>query len=67
MTEAAPPLGDQVAAHLIEQAQAGAQLYYAIYTLPVDVVMPLFRDAPKGFLKAYMRAQEAYQPRKRPQ
>lgn len=63
MTEAAPPLCDQVAAHVIEQAQAGAHLYYALYSLPLDVITELFRNAPQGFLKAYARAQDAYQPK----
>lgn len=44
----------------IAKLNAGAQLTFALYSLPKDVALALFKDAPVAFTKAYMAAQEAY-------
>lgn len=41
-----------------ERLDAGTQLFYALYHLPVDLLLPLLDRA--GFLKAYQRAADAF-------
>lgn len=52
--------------YLREQALAGAQLFYAIYSLPKDKVTELFREASPGFVRAYARASDAFMGRANP-
>jgi len=44
----------------IRKINAGAQLTFAVWSLPKDVVLDLFKNAPTAFQKAYMAATEAY-------
>lgn len=45
---------------LILKANAGAMLTFAVWSLPKDTVLALFKDAPTSFVKAYGAATEAY-------
>jgi hypothetical protein len=47
-------------APIFEKADAGAQLFFALYGLPKDKVAALFKDCSPGFMRAYMRASDAY-------
>lgn len=44
----------------IAKVNAGAQLTFAVWSLPKDIVLPLMRDAPQAFQHAYMAALNAY-------
>lgn len=65
-TQASPIEAEPVAGgSLIEQdaiakINAGAQLTFAVWSLPQDTVLALFKDAPQAFIKAYAAAQQAY-------
>lgn len=48
------------AADTIAKVNAGAMLAFAVWSLPKDTVLALFKDAPTSFHKAYMAATEAY-------
>jgi hypothetical protein len=45
---------------VIAKVNAGAQLTFAVWSLPKDVVSALFKDAPASFSKAYGAACDAY-------
>ena len=52
--------GTLIEQDVIAKVNAGAQLTFAVWSLPRDVVAALFRDAPAAFTKAYGAAYEAY-------
>jgi hypothetical protein len=52
--------GSLIEQDLIIKANAGAMLTFAVWSLPVDVVTALFKDAPAAFQKAYHAAFTAY-------
>ncbi|MFD6565389.1 hypothetical protein [Micromonospora profundi] len=56
--------GDPVAADLIDKANAGAQLFYAIYHHPKAAEL-LREFGTRGLVDAYAAAADAYGPRKR--
>lgn len=49
-----------VAQNLIAKVDAGAQLTFAVWSLPKPLVADLFKNAPLAFTKAYAAACEAY-------
>jgi hypothetical protein len=44
----------------IRKMNEGAFLTFAVWSLPKDVVLDLFKNAPTSFTKAYAAATEAY-------
>jgi hypothetical protein len=52
--------GEALARDVIAKVNAGAQLTAAVWSLPKDVVLDLFKAAPKSFTNAYGNACEAY-------
>lgn len=49
-----------IAANLIDKADAGARLFFAIHNMPRDNVTEVFKHATDGFLRAYRNACRAY-------
>lgn len=47
-------------ANIIDKVDAGALLTFAVWTLPKDTAIALFKEASPGFTKAYMAATAAY-------
>lgn len=45
---------------VVAKLNAGALLTFAVWSLPKDVVMALFKDAPQAFTTAYIAACKAY-------
>lgn len=65
LREASANIGLVAGGGLIEQdviakVNAGALLTFAVWSLPKDVVLALFRDAPHAFTTAYDAATKAY-------
>lgn len=52
--------GSLIEQDIILKANAGAMLTFAVWSLPKDAVLALFKDAPTSFAKAYMAATSAY-------
>jgi len=52
--------GSLIEQDLILKANAGAMLTFAVWSLPKDTVLALFKDAPSAFQQAYMAAFKAY-------
>lgn len=52
--------GSLIEQDLIVKVNAGALLTFAVWSLPKDVVLALFRDAPRAFTTAYEAATKAY-------
>lgn len=59
-----PELSDEgrtlIEQDVIAKVNAGAQLTFAVWSLPKDTVLALFKDAPSSFTKAYGAACQAY-------
>ena len=53
-----PP--DRITADLLDKADAGAVLVFALYHAPVDWWKALLKDAPRGVVDAYGRACKTY-------
>lgn len=60
MTDEPTVASDAAVQNLIEKADAGAQLFFAIYHMRKEKVQAVFKDASPGFCRAYMRASSAF-------